>query len=65
MLEDDDEVEQDEDESANTCPMCNAGMGVRCLESKTDPRHDIFWAKYGYECGECGHKGDTWEVLAD
>jgi hypothetical protein len=62
MLEDD-EVEQDE--GADTCPMCNAGMGVRCLESKTDPRHDIFWAKYGYECGECGHKGDTWEVLAD
>ena len=63
MLEDDDEVEQDEGE--NTCPICNAGMSVRCLQSKTDPRHDIFWAKYGYQCEECGHQGDTWEVLGD
>ena len=59
----DDELEADED--ADTCPICNAGMLVRCLQSKTDPRHDIFWAKYGYECGECGHQGDTWEVLGD
>ena len=63
MLEDDDEVETSEGE--DTCPICNAGMEARCLESKTDPRHDIFWAKYGYQCEECGHQGDTWEVLGD
>ena len=54
-----------EDEGANTCPICNAGMATKCLQSKTDPRHDIFWAKDGYQCEECGHHGDTWEVLGD
>ncbi len=58
-------VETEADESADECPVCGAGMRVRCLQSKTDPRHDIFWARYGYECPECGHKGDTWEVLGD
>jgi predicted RNA-binding Zn-ribbon protein involved in translation (DUF1610 family) len=61
MLEDD----EDDGIEADTCPVCNAGMLVRCLQSKTDPRHDIFWAKYGYECDQCGHQGATWEVLGD
>jgi C4-type Zn-finger protein len=61
----DDDIEPEEDEGANTCPVCNAGMATKCLQSKTDPRHDIFWAKYGYQCEECGHQGDTWEVLGD
>jgi C4-type Zn-finger protein len=60
----DDDIEE-EDEGANTCPVCNAGMETKCLKSKSDPRHDIFWAEYGYVCGECGHQGDTWEVLGD
>ena len=58
-------IEPEEDESANTCPVCNAGMGTKCLKSKSDSRHGIFWAEYGYVCDECGHLGDTWEVLGD
>jgi predicted RNA-binding Zn-ribbon protein involved in translation (DUF1610 family) len=50
---------------ADTCPVCNASMIARCLESKTDTRHDIHWGRYGYECHECGHDGETWEVLSD